>query len=128
MSVAAPPSETSNELASTRTVLAAERTLMAWVRTALSMISFGFTIYKFLHGMEAAGGIRLRRPEEPRNIGIFLAALGSASLLAGLVEHLQTLRHVEGRPKPGATFYMACVVLVLGLVVFVGLVTQRGPL
>lgn len=132
MSAAAPPSppaETSNELASTRTVLAAERTLMAWVRTALSMISFGFTIYKFLHGMQEAGGIRLRHPEEPRNIGIFLAALGSASLLAGLAEHLQTLRHVEGRrPRPGATFYMACVVLVLGIVVFAGLVTQRGPL
>ena len=35
-------------LALDRNKLAAERTLMAWVRTALSMISFGFTIYKFL--------------------------------------------------------------------------------
>lgn len=123
--------ESSNELATTRTVLAAERTLMAWVRTALSMISFGFTIYKFLHGLQEAGGIRLRHPEEPRNIGIFLAALGSASLLAGILEHLQTLRGVEGagrRLKLGATFFTACVVLVLGLVVFAGLVTQRGPL
>lgn len=132
MSVAPPPSpptETSNELASTRTVLAAERTLMAWVRTALSMISFGFTIYKFLHGLHEAGGIRLRHPEEPRNIGIFLVALGSASLLAGLAEYVQTLRHVERRrPKLGATFYVACVVLVLGLMVLAGLVTHRGPL
>ena len=37
----------SNELAMERTWLAHERTLMAWVRTAASMISFGFTIYKF---------------------------------------------------------------------------------
>ena len=35
------------DLAFERTVLAHERTLMAWVRTAVSMISFGFTIYKF---------------------------------------------------------------------------------
>ena len=35
-------------LALKRTQLAAERTLMAWVRTAFSMISFGFTIGKFL--------------------------------------------------------------------------------
>ena len=37
----------SNQLALDRTRLAYERTLMAWVRTATSLISFGFTIYKF---------------------------------------------------------------------------------
>ena len=36
-------------LALDRTALAHERTLMAWVRTAVSLISFGFTIYKFFH-------------------------------------------------------------------------------
>ena len=34
-------------LAVDRTRLAYERTLMAWTRTATSLISFGFTIYKF---------------------------------------------------------------------------------
>ena len=34
-------------LAIDRTRLAYERTLMAWIRTAVSMITFGFTIYKF---------------------------------------------------------------------------------
>ena len=37
----------STQMALDRTWLAHERTLMAWVRTATSMISFGFTIYKF---------------------------------------------------------------------------------
>jgi putative membrane protein len=121
--------ESSNELASTRTVLAADRTLMAWVRTALSMISFGFTIFKFLHGLQSAGGIHLRRPEEPRNIGLFLTGLGIGSLIAGISEHLTTLGHVEGRrPRLRASFYVACVVLLLGIVVFSGLITQRGPL
>ncbi len=36
-------------LALDRTALAHERTLMAWVQTAVSLISFGFTIYKFFH-------------------------------------------------------------------------------
>jgi uncharacterized membrane protein YidH (DUF202 family) len=36
------------DLAFERTMLAYERTLMAWVRTAISLISFGFTLYKFL--------------------------------------------------------------------------------
>ena len=34
-------------LALERTYLAHERTLMAWVRTATSLITFGFSIYKF---------------------------------------------------------------------------------
>jgi putative membrane protein len=37
------------QLSIERTMLAHERTLMAWVRTATSLISFGFTIYKFFH-------------------------------------------------------------------------------
>ena len=37
----------SDDMARMRTLMAADRTLMAWVRTALSMISFGFTIFKF---------------------------------------------------------------------------------
>jgi uncharacterized membrane protein YidH (DUF202 family) len=45
------------ELAVERTWLAYERTLMAWVRTATSMISFGFSIYKFFQ-FEKAEGVR----------------------------------------------------------------------
>jgi putative membrane protein len=39
-------------LALDRSQLSAERTLMSWVRTALAIISFGFTIYKFLQVIE----------------------------------------------------------------------------
>ena len=116
------------DLAATRTTLAAERTLMAWIRTALSMIGFGFTIFKFLAGLHEAGSIRLRRPEGPRNIGLFLAALGPGSLLAGVVQYVQTLRQVRGpAPRLGTAFYVACAVVVLGLVVFIGLITRVGP-
>jgi putative membrane protein len=41
------PTLSNTDLAFERTVLAYERTLMAWIRTAISLISFGFTIYKF---------------------------------------------------------------------------------
>ena len=46
--------DSSTRLAVDRTRLAHERTLMAWVRTATSLISFGFTIYKFLALLLAA--------------------------------------------------------------------------
>jgi putative membrane protein len=120
--------EHKTDLAATRTVLAAQRTLMAWVRTALSMISFGFTIFKFLKGLHDAGAIQLRRPQEPRNIGLFLVALGTGSLLAGLIEHLQTMHRVSGpRSRLGASFYLACAVAALGLVVLFGLLRHEGP-
>jgi putative membrane protein len=39
--------DTSTRLAYDRTRLAYENTMMAWVRTATSLITFGFSIYKF---------------------------------------------------------------------------------
>jgi putative membrane protein len=122
------PTESATDLAITRTILAAERTLMAWIRTGLSMISFGFTIYKFLQGLTAAGGIRLRRPEEPRRLGLFLVALGTGSLVVGILEYVRTLARTEGhRPRLGAAFYVACAVIALGFWVLVGLIRQPGP-
>jgi putative membrane protein len=120
--------ESANELAVTRTVLAAERTLMAWIRTALSMISFGFTIYKFLHGLNEAGGIRLVRPHEPWRLGLFLVSLGTGSLVVAVLEHFRTLGRIEGhRPRPASVFYVACAVIALGVWVLVGLIRHTGP-
>jgi putative membrane protein len=88
--------KSSNELAQDRTDLAVERTLMAasrsimaWVRTGLSMIGFGFTIDKFLSG-NAQGLVR-----DPRNVGLFLIALGLLSILFGAIEYRQTVGHLQ---------------------------------
>lgn len=43
------------QLAIQRTQLAHDRTLLAWVRTATSLISFGFTIYKFFEAFHKKG-------------------------------------------------------------------------
>ena len=59
-------------LALDRNKLAAERTLMAWVRTSLSMISFGFTIYKFLQAIDEQSTVPVLRPNAPRNVGLVL--------------------------------------------------------
>ena len=64
-------------LALDRNKLAAERTLMAWVRTALSMISFGFTIYKFLQVIDEQSTVPVLRPNAPRNVGLVLTGLGN---------------------------------------------------
>jgi putative membrane protein len=120
--------DVNTEMARTRTLLAADRTLMAWIRTALSMISFGFTIAKFLHGLHEASAIHLRRPDSPRALGLFLAALGTASMVIGLVQYVRLVRTVGGpSSRLGLTAYVAAAVLALGLLVCFGLVTRMGP-
>jgi putative membrane protein len=108
------PATSATDLATTRTILAAARTLMASLRTTLSMIGFGFTIYKILRGLHEAGGIHLRRPEEPRRLGLFLVALGTGSLVVAVVEYVRILGRIAGsRARLGSTFYVACAVLAL---------------
>jgi putative membrane protein len=131
----APPPSTSDrlaqertELAGNRTVMAADRTLMAWIRTALSMISFGFTIFKFLHAFVESGAIHLKRPNSPRNLGLFLTALGTGSLVAGLIQYVQMLRQIHiSALRTSVSFYVACAVVALGLAVLIGIVAKAGP-
>lgn len=83
---------TSNELATERTdwalkrtLMALERSLMAWLRTAISLISFGFTIFKFLDALQKKGTV-LMQEHAARNLGLFLILLGMGFLILGMVE------------------------------------------
>ncbi len=82
-----------DDLGAVRTVLAADRTLMAWLRTSLSMLSFGFTIYKFLETAAKAGS--LARPESPQKVGLFLVGMGTAAMVMGVIDYWVTIRHVR---------------------------------
>ena len=80
------------DLAAERTRMAANRTLMAWVRTAISFIGFGFTIYKFLQSMQEEGIQLTLRPEGPRNVGLLLLGLGTASAILGIIEYWNNIK------------------------------------
>jgi putative membrane protein len=73
--------------------MAADRTLMAWIRTALSMLSFSFAIYKILQDVEKAGG--LPRENTPRNVGLFLAVVGTAAMVMGTIEYWCTVQELR---------------------------------
>lgn len=64
------------DLSVDRTVMAASRTLMGWIRTALSLISFGFTIYKFMEAATQGSAIGLIKVQGPRRLGLTLIAMG----------------------------------------------------
>ncbi len=70
-------------MACDRTWLAHERTLMAWVRTATSMITFGFTVYKFFQ-FEVAHNVRIG-VLTPRDFGLIMISIGLVTLLLAIV-------------------------------------------
>ena len=119
--------QTRTDLAGDRTMMAADRTLMAWIRTALAMISFGFTIYKFLSYLKGSEAVHAHNPEGPRYLGILLTGLGSVSLAAGIVQYMQMLRQVGARVRYRVAFYVAWVVVGLGLTILFGMATRLGP-
>ena len=111
-------------LALKRTQLAAERTLMAWVRTAFSMISFGFTIGKFLDYLANQPESRLPLGEH-NLLPKALVLIGLASLLIGIWEfrHLMLkLADEEGRKfRVSPVGVVSTLVGLLGLLAFAGL-------
>jgi putative membrane protein len=121
------------DLAIERTVMAANRTLMAWVRTALSLISFGFTIYKFLQA--AIGGadgskIALLKVQGPRRLGLILIAFGTLAVILGAIEYFGTVKRLNRqsttRYNPwNFSFILGIAIGLLGLLLFITILINR---
>jgi putative membrane protein len=110
--------DTSTRLAYDRTRLAYENTMMAWVRTATSLITFGFSVYKFFQfdikrGQEFSGSVG------PREFGLMMITFGLVSLLAGTMQHVVSLRQLR-REYPATPRSVAA--LLAGLVSVLGIV------
>ena len=110
----------SNELALERTWLAHERTLMAWVRTAASMISFGFTIYKFFQFEAIKGEPAHHGLFSPRDFALIMVSIGLISLLAATITHRREVRRMRGafQGKHSLAGVVAWIVSGFGFLVF----------
>ena len=113
-------------LAVTRTVVALDRTLMAWVRTSLSLISFGFTIYKFFEYLRQAMKVEdSSRVLGPRGVALILIALGVGSLAIATLEYRTEFRKLQEEYKEYGPFHRslaqatAAVISGLGILGFV---------
>jgi putative membrane protein len=123
--------KTSDILALDRTRMAAERTLMAWVRTALSMISFGFTIYKFLQVLQEQSTVPVVRRQTPRDVGLTLIGIGTFAVIIASVQHwkyISKLRPDQPYKPWDLTFIVACFIGFLGLLMIVSIILRAGPL
>ncbi|HXU13516.1 MAG TPA: DUF202 domain-containing protein [Terriglobales bacterium] len=107
------------QLALDRTWLAHERTLMAWVRTSASMISFGFTIYKFFE-FEAAGKVVDRGLLSPRIFALVMVSIGLLALLLAAIGHRRVIKALAVQmpePPKSVAEAVAGVVSVFGILV-----------
>jgi putative membrane protein len=113
-----PRLDAATELAFRRTRASYERTMMSWIRTATSLITFGFTIYKFFQ-LEKPADRQPSRLIGPREFSIALVSIGLFSLLLATLENRQSIREL-GAQYAGAQRSLA--VLVAALVSFLGIV------
>lgn len=109
--------DTSTRLAFERTRLAHDNTMMSWIRTATSLITFGFSIYKFFQLDLSGKTIKPQVLIGPREFALALIVVGLTSLLMGAVQNyrdLQTMRkEYPGMPR-SLSILVAALVATLG--------------
>jgi putative membrane protein len=94
---------------------------MAWVRTAVSMISFGFTIYKFFE-FELQGRPPIQRGAlGPRGFATVMIATGVLALLVSTIQHRWSLRALRAE-YGGIVLQLSLSSLVAGLFGALGLI------
>ena len=112
------------DLAVTRTQLALERTQMAWVRTSTSLISFGFTIYKFFQYLRENNPPPSQHLIGPRGFAMTMITIGVVALFVTTLEHRKQVHALAAQAGPqslvkrsfaGILSWAVCLLGLLGL-------------
>ena len=118
----------STQLAVDRTRLAHDRTLMAWVRTATSLISFGFTIYKFFQYLREKTPGLSERLFGPREFALVMIGIGLMALVLATVQHRRDvvqLRHWYPAVPYSLATILAGFLSILGIVAFLAVIFRQ---
>jgi putative membrane protein len=123
------PLPSSTELALDRTLLAHDRTLMAWVRTATSLISFGFTIYKFFQYLREHVGLEPdSRVLDPRRFAMLMISSGLVSLLLATLQQLRLRKKLKRiYPEAGLPLatIMAAFISLIGILALIAVIIRQ---
>jgi inner membrane protein YidH len=123
----APALDTSTALAFDRTRASYERTMMSWIRTATSLITFGFSVYKFFQ-IEAVTNKQIGKLVGPREFAMALVSIGLISLVLATLEYRQNIRRLGaqygGSPRSLAVA-MAALISLLGIAAFVAMIFRQ---
>lgn len=115
------------KLAFDRTRVAFDRTMMAWIRTSASLITFGFSIYKFFQ-VERGLVKTEHRLIGSREFAVLMVGIGLLSLLLGVVEYRDNMRSlIEQYPemRRSRTGLVAAFIAVLGVVALLAVVLRQ---
>jgi putative membrane protein len=118
----------STQLSAERTRLSYERTLMAWVRTATSLISFGFTIFKFFEYLHEDAGMRpAHQFLGPRQFAMLMIGTGLVALIMATIQHVRSMRALRSQYREAPyslAFFMAALIGALGALGFLSVVIR----
>lgn len=98
---------------------------MAWIRTATSLISFGFTIYKFLGYRREQGVTTTTFVFGARGVGMFMIITGLVALTLATLEHhrnMQQLRATYGKIPRSLAALVGGLIAVLGILSLISVV------
>jgi putative membrane protein len=127
-----PPDSKPPDLGYERTRMAADRTLMAWIRTSVSMISFGFTIFKFFQYLRSEAMAGPVAAQGTRHLGLILVLLGTALLGMAILEYLayqcKLSRWMKQKFPFSTALIAALLITVLGILAAVNLAFNIGPI
>ena len=116
-----PVLDTSTRLAFVRTRASYERTMMSWIRTATSLITFGFSVYKFFQFEKPVSGSE-DRFIGPRGFALTLVSVGLIALVLATLEfrhNIRTLGKESGGRIRSLSVLMASFVCLLGIAALV---------
>jgi putative membrane protein len=117
----------STTLAIERTRASYERTMMSWIRTATSLITFGFSVYKFFQIEAPAGGQR-NRLIGPREFALILVSIGLVSLILATLEYRRNIRILGaqyGGSRRSLAVVMAALISILGIVALIAMILRQ---
>ena len=119
----------SASLAVERTRLAHERTLLAWVRTATSLISFGFTLYKFFQYLQQRDpNFAATHRFTAREFAMIMISTGLIALVIATVQHRQDvvrMRTIYPEVPYSFATILAALLSGLGLIALVAVILRQ---
>jgi putative membrane protein len=100
---------------------------MAWVRTAISLITFGFTIYKFFQ-LERGDSRNDGRLLTASDFALMMIIIGLLSLLIATFEHRRdwhSLKMQYPDVPPSLAMVFAGLISILGILALVAVILRR---
>ena len=104
-----------------------ERIMMSWIGTATSLITFGFSIYKFFQ-IETPGAGQQNHLIGPREFAFALVSIGLFSLLLASVEHRQAVRALGaqyGTRRRSLAGVVAVMISILGIFALFAMIVRE---